>query len=141
MKTITDLIKQSCESVGFPFGGVISYVDYKALIEQVILELTNQSVSIEQKSLEHSYYLHHMYAEAPDNIRFENEIAREQSLNYQVEYAIIGRPNGLMDAVSSADIEDIFVDETENWVIIRTDDGLKAVHRSVYEFVKSLCFT
>jgi len=140
MKTIVDLIKQVCESVGFPFGGVSSYVDYKALIEQAIFDLTNQSVIIDQKSLEHDYYLHHMYTESPNNIRFENEIAREQSIYYQVEYAIIERPYGLMDVVASANPEDIIFDETENWVIVRTDEGLKAIHKSVYEVVKSLCF-
>ncbi|MFP3256646.1 MAG: hypothetical protein RXO36_02425 [Candidatus Nanopusillus acidilobi] len=140
MKTIVDLIKQACESVQFPFGQVSSYTDYKALIEQAIFELTNQSVSIDKKSLEHDYYLHYVYTTSPDNIRFENEIAREQSLYYPVEYAIISGSNGLMKVVAPTNPEDIVIDETENWVIIRTDEELKAVHRSVYELVKCLCF-
>ena len=140
MKTVSDLIKQACEMVQFPFGQVSTYKDYKALVEQAILELTEQKVSIDQKSLEHDYYLHHVYTQSPDNIRFENEIAREQSVNYPVEYAIIEGPNGLMDVVASDNPEDIIFDETENWVIVRTDDGLQAVHRSVYELVRSLCF-
>jgi len=140
MKTIADLIKQACESVRFPFGQVSNYKDYKALIEQAIFEQTNQNVDIDQKSLEHSHYLYHVYTESSDNIRFENEITREPSMHYQVEYAIIRRPYGLMDVVASVSPEDIVFDETENWVIVRTDDGLKAVHRSVYELVKSVCF-
>jgi hypothetical protein len=140
MKTVSDLIKQACEMVQFPFGQVFTYKDYKALIEQAILELTDQKVSIDQKSLEHDYYLHHVYTQSPNNIRFENEIAREQSVHYPVEYAIIEGSNGLMNVVVSNNPEDIIFDETENWVIIRTDDGMKAVHRSVYEIVKSLCF-
>jgi hypothetical protein len=140
MKTIADLIKQACNSVGFPFGQVSTYKDYKSLIEQTIWELTEQKVSIDQKSLEHDYYLHHVYTPSPDNIRFENEIVREPSVHYSVEYAIIEGPNGLMDVVASNNPEDIVFDETENWVIVRTNDGLKAVHRSVYELVKSLCF-
>ena len=140
MKTISDLIKQACDLVGFPFGQVSTYKDYKTLIEQVIFELTDQKVSINQKSLEHDYYLHHLYTQSPDNIRFENEIVRETSVHYLVEYAIVEGPNGLMDVVASINPDDIIFDETENWVIVRTDDGLKAVHRSVYELVKSLCF-
>jgi len=140
MKTIADLIKQACESVQFPFGKVTTYKDYKTLIEQVIFELTNQKVSIEQNSLEHEYYLHYIYTKSPDYIRFENEITREQSIHYQVEYAIISGPCGLMNVVTSINPKDIIFDETENWVIIKTDYGLKAVHRSVYELVKSLCF-
>jgi hypothetical protein len=140
MRTIADLLKQACETVQFPFGQVSTYKNYKALIEQAILELTEQKVSIDQKSLEHDYYLHHVYTQSPDNIRFENELAREPSMYYPVEYAIIEGPNGLMDVVASNNPEDIIFDETENWVIVRTDDGLKAVHRSVYELVKSLCF-
>jgi len=140
MNTVADLIKQACESVQFPFGGVTTYIDYKTLIEQAIFEITDQSVSVDQKTLEHDYYLHHMYTESPDKIRFENEIAREQSIHYQVEYAIIENPHGLMDVVASANPEDIIFDETENWVIVRIDEGLKAVHKSVYEVVKCLVF-
>jgi len=140
MRTIVDLIKQVCESVQFPFGGVTTYIDYKTLIEQAIFEITDQSVSVDQKALEHDYYLHHMYTESPNNIRFENEVTREQSIHYQIEYAIIENPHGLMDVVASANPEDIIFDETENWVIVRTDEGLKAIHKSVYEVVKSLCF-
>jgi len=140
MKTVADLIKQACEMVQFPFGKVSSYKDYKTLIEQAIWELTNQKVSIDQRTLEHNYYLHHVYTPSPDNIRFENEIARETSMNYPVEYTIIEGSNGLMDVVVSTNPEDIIFDEIENWVIIRTDNSLKAVHRSVYELVKSLCF-
>jgi hypothetical protein len=140
MKTIADLIKQACELVGFPFGQVSTYKNYKALIEQAIFELTDQKVIIDQRSLEHDYYLHHVYTPSPDNIRFYNEITREPSVYYQVEYAIIEGPNGLMNVVVSTNPEDIVLDETENWVIVKTDDGLKAVHRSVYELVKSLCF-
>jgi hypothetical protein len=140
MKTISDLIKRACDLAGFPFGQVSSYKDYKTLIEQAILELTDQKVSINQKSLEHDHYLHHVYTQSPNNIRFENEIARETSMHYLVEYAIIEGPNGLMDVVASINPDDIIFDETENWVIVRTDNGLKAVHRSVYELVKSLCF-
>jgi len=140
MNTVADLIKQVCESVGFPFGQVSNYTDYKSMIEQAIFELTNQSVSIDQGSIEHDYYLHYVYTESPDKIRFENEIAREQSINYQIEYAIIERPYGIMDVVVSSNPEDIIFDETENWVIVRTDEGLKAIHKSVYDVVKSLCF-
>jgi len=140
MKTVADLIKQACDLVGFPFGQVSTYKDYKTLIEQAIFELTNQKVSIDQRTLEHDYYLHHVYTPSPDNIRFENEIAREPSMNYPVEYAIIEGSNGLSDVIASTNPEDITFDETENWVIVRTDDGLKAVHRSVYELVNSLRF-
>jgi len=140
MKTISDLIKQACEMVEFPFGKVSSYKNYKTLIEQAIFEQTNQKVNIDQNSLEHEYYLHYAYTQSQDNIRFENEIAREPSMYYPVEYAIIKRnPNGLMDVVVSINIEDIYVDETEHWVIIKIDDEFKAVHRSVYELIK--CFS
>jgi len=140
MKTIADLFRQACESVHFPFGQVSNYKDYKTLIEQAIFELTNQKVSIDEKSIEHDYYLHHVYTDSLDNILFEGEVAREPSLHYSVEYAIIEGPNGLMNVVVSINPEDIIFDETENWVIIRTDKGLKAVHKSVYEIVRSLCF-
>jgi len=140
MKTVSDLIKQVCELVEFPFNQVSSNKKYKVLIEQTIFELTNQKVCIDQRSLEHDYYLHLVYTQSPDNIRFENEIAREPSVHYPVEYAIVKKQNGLMDIVASDNPEDIVIDETENWVIVRTDNGLKAVHRSVYEIVKSLCF-
>jgi hypothetical protein len=115
MKAITDLIKQACEMVQFPFGQVFTYKDYKALIEQAILELTDQKVSIDQNSLEHDYYLHHIYTQSPDKIQFENEITREQSVHYPVEYAIVKGLNGLMDVVVSNNPEDIVLDETENW--------------------------
>lgn len=140
MKTVSDLIKQVCELVEFPFNQVSSNKKYKVLIEQAIFELTNQKVFIDQRSLEHDRYLHLVYTQSPDNIRFEHEIAREPSIHYPVEYAIIELTNGLMDVVASDNSEDLIFDETENWVIVRTDNGLKAVHRSVYEIVKSLCF-
>jgi len=140
MKTISDLLKQACESAQFPFGQASNNKKYKTLIEQAIFELTNQKVGIDERSLEHDVYLYHVYTDSPDNIHFENEIAREPSVNYPIEYAIIRGPNGIMDAVVSTDPEDIVVDETENWVIIRVDDSLKAVHKSVYELVKCICF-